>query len=263
MLLTIDVGNTHIKMQMMEGIETKAVFRLTTRTPRTSDEYITQFRSFLDLYDLSRASVDDVIISSVVPKIMYSLNSAVLKFFGYEPLIVGPGIRSGIEIRTENAKEVGADRIVDAAAAYYTYHRSCIVVDFGTATTFDYVSRDGVFSYTVIAPGVGICANALTTQTAKLPDIEIQKPASVLGHNTVTGMQAGVVYGYIGAVEYILKQMKKELKDPDAYVVATGGIGRVISAATDEIDAYDPNVAGIGMAIIYDFNKDKRKKIKA
>ena len=105
MLLTIDVGNTHIKMQMMEGIETKAVFRLTTRTPRTSDEYITQFRSFLDLYDLSRASVDDVIISSVVPKIMYSLNSAVLKFFGYEPLIVGPGIRSGIEIRTENAKE--------------------------------------------------------------------------------------------------------------------------------------------------------------
>lgn len=260
MLLTIDVGNTHIKMQMMQGTKTRAVFRLTTKIPRTSDEYITEFRSFLELYDLSRDDVEDVIVSSVVPKIMYSLTSAVLKFFGYDPLIIGPGIRSGIEIRTENAKEVGADRIVDAAAAYYTYHRSCIVVDFGTATTFDYVSSAGVFSYTVIAPGVGICATALTTQTAKLPDIEIQKPASILGHNTVTGMQAGVVYGYIGAVEYILRQMKKELKDPGAYVVATGGIGRVISAATDEIDVYEPNVAGIGMSIIYELNKDKRKK---
>ena len=124
-------------------------------------------------------------------------------------------------------------------------------MDFGTATTFDYVSNDAVFEYTVIAPGIEISAHALTGQTAKLPEIEIQKPASVLGRNTISGMQAGVVYGYIGLVEYILKQMKQELNDPDAYVIATGGLGKVIAGETDLIDEYDPNIAYKGMNIIY------------
>ena len=181
--------------------------------------------------------------------------SAIVKFLHKDPIIVGPGIKTGISIRTDNPREVGADRIVDISMAYHTYHKSCIIVDFGTATTFDYISGDGVFKYTVIAPGLGIVANALTSQTAKLPEIEIQKPESILNGNTITGMQAGVIYGYIGSVEYIIKQMKKELKLKDCLVIATGGLGKVIAKETKEIDLFDPDVAYKGMRILYDLNK--------
>ncbi len=258
-LLTIDVGNTHIKMDLLPEHDEKAIggFRLTTRTPRTSDEYGLLVREFLDANELTKDSILDVIISSVVPKIMYSLTSSIRKYIGKDPIIIGPGIRTGISIRTDNPREVGADRIVDCAAAYYTYHRSCIIVDFGTATTFDYVSNDGVFQYTVIAPGLETGATALTSQTAKLPEIEIRKPESILVKNTIAGMQAGVVYGYIGLVEYIITRMKKELQDPDAYVIATGGLGRIIADETETIDLYDPDLAGKGMAIIYRRNKEK------
>lgn len=257
MLLTIDVGNTNITLNLMKGLETHGVFRLTTKMPRTSDEYGIAIAELLEKSKVDVTDIEGVIISSVVPKIMYSLTSAVRKYVGKDPLIVGPGIRTGISLQNDNPRETGADRIVDVAAAYHMYHRSCIVVDFGTATTFDYVSSKGVFQYTVIAPGIGISANALTSQTAKLPEIEIQKPASILGRNTVSGMQAGVVYGYIGLVEYIIRQMKKELGDLDAKVIATGGLGRVISKETKYIDDYDPDIAGKGMAIIYGKNKEK------
>ena len=139
--------------------------------------------------------------------------------------------------------------------AYHTYQRSCIIIDFGTATTFDYVSNDGVFQYTVIAPGIGIISSALTSQTAKLPDIEIQKPESILVKNTVKGMQAGLVYGYIGLVEHIVRQMKKELGDEECLVIATGGLGKIIASETKLIDVYDPDVAGKGISIIYHLNK--------
>ena len=210
-LLTIDVGNTHIKMDLLPDDEHEAIagFRLTTRTPRTSDEFGLCIREFLAANELSKENIQDVIISSVVPKVMYSLTSSIRKYIRKEPIIIGPGIRTGISIRTDNPKEVGADRIVDCAAAYYTYHRSCIIVDFGTATTFDYVSGEGVFQYTVIAPGLETGASALTSMTAKLPEIEIKKPESILVKNTIAGMQAGVVYGYIGQVEYIIRRMKK------------------------------------------------------
>lgn len=257
-LLTIDVGNTHIKMNLVSE-EDKEIpgFRLTTKTPRTSDEFGLCIREFLEANNLSKENIEDVIISSVVPKIMYSLTSSIVKYLLKEPIIIGPGIRTGISIRTDNPKEVGADRIVDCAAAFYTYHRSCIIVDFGTATTFDYVSDDGVFQYTVIAPGLETGATALTSQTAKLPEIEIRKPESILVKNTIAGMQAGVVYGYIGLVEYIIARMKKELKDESALVVATGGLGRVIADETKLIDIYEPDLAGKGMAIIYRRNKEK------
>ena len=257
-LLTIDVGNTHIKMNLVSE-EDKEIpgFRLTTKTPRTSDEFGLCIREFLEANNLSKENIEDVIISSVVPKIMYSLTSSIVKYLQKEPIIIGPGIRTGISIRTDNPKEVGADRIVDCAAAFYTYHRSCIIVDFGTATTFDYVSDDGVFQYTVIAPGLETGATALTSQTAKLPEIEIRKPESILVKNTIAGMQAGVVYGYIGLVEYIIARMKKELKDEGALVVATGGLGRVIADETKLIDIYEPDLAGKGMAIIYRRNKEK------
>ena len=256
-LLTMDVGNTHIKMQLMDGTFVKGSYRLTTKTPRTSDEFGICIREFLNTYDLKKENILDTVISSVVPKIMYSLTSAVIKYIGKNPLIIGPDIETGVEIKTDNPKEVGADRIVDVAMAYHTYQRSCIIIDFGTATTFDYVSNDGVFQYTVIAPGIGIISSALTSQTAKLPDIEIQKPESILVKNTVKGMQAGLVYGYIGLVEYIINRMKKELKDETALVIATGGLGRVIADETAAIDIYDQDLAGKGMAIIYRRNKEK------
>ena len=260
MLLTIDVGNTNIALGLMKDDEVLGTFRLITQITRTSDELVVFFNAFFDNLGINKDEIEDVIISSVVPKIMYTLNSAIYKCLKKEPIIIGPGIKTGIKIQTENPKEVGADRIVDVTAAYYLHNRSCIIVDFGTATTFDYVSNKGVFTYTVIAPGLQIIANALTNNTAKLPEIEIQKPKSILGKNTITGMQSGVVYGYIGLVEYIIKNMKKELKDPDCYVIATGGLGNVIAKETKLIDEYDPNIAYKGMNIIYQHNKKSKKK---
>lgn len=254
MLMTVDAGNTNITLALMQGDEVIGRFMLMTKTPRTSDEYGIFFKEFIESCDVSVNDVDHVIISSVVPKVMYSLTSAIRKYIHVHPIEIGPGIKTGIEIRADNPKEVGADRIVNVAAAYYTYHRSCIVVDFGTATTFDYVSDQGVFEYTVISPGLGISAQALTNQTAKLPEIEIKKPKSVLGKNTIAGMQAGIVYGYIGQVEYIVKQMRKELHDEDCFVVATGGLGRSLFNDIDIIDHYDKDLAARGMKIIFDKN---------
>jgi type III pantothenate kinase len=254
-LMTIDVGNTNINLGLMAENKVIGSFRLTTMTPRTSDEFGICIRSLMDSSNIKAKDVDDVIISSVVPKRMYALTSSIVKYIHKEPIIVGPGIKTGIKIQTDNPREVGADRIVDVAAAHYLKKRSCIIVDFGTATTFDYVDEDGVFKYTVIAPGLGISANALTHSTAKLPEVEIVKPKSILGRNTVSGIQAGVVYGYIGLVEGILKQMKKELKDKDAYVIATGGLGKVIARETRAIDEYDPLIAYEGMRILYDLNR--------
>jgi len=254
MLLTIDAGNTNICFGLMFEGRVMGSFRLTTHTPRTSDEYGICFMNFFEANHITAEDIDDVMISSVVPKIMYSLTSAVIKYIHMEPIVVGPGIKTGVKIQTDNPREVGADRIVDVTAAYYTYHRSCIVVDFGTATTFDYISSDAVFQYTVITPGLGITASALTERAAKLPEIEIKRLDSILAKNTITGMQAGLVYGYIGQVEYIIKQMKKELNDPDALVIATGGLGKVIASGTDAIDIYDQDLAYKGMNIIYEKN---------
>lgn len=256
-LMTIDVGNTNISLGLMAEQKVIGSFRLTTQTPRTSDEFGICIRSLMASSGVKADDVEDVIISSVVPKRMYALTASIRKYIKKEPLLVGPGMKTGIQLRNDNPREVGADRIVDVTAAHYLYARNCIVVDFGTATTFDYVTKQGIFEYTVIAPGLGISSNALTSHTAKLPEIEIQKPKSVLGKNTVAGMQAGVVYGYIGLVEGIIRQMKKELKDADCFVVATGGLGKVIATETKEINEYDPDIAYKGMRILYDLNKKK------
>ena len=255
MLLAIDIGNTDFTIGIFQEKKLCDTFRMRTKINRTSDEYGVFILNTLQYKGYEAKDVEDVIISSVVPAVMHSFNSAIIKYFGLKPIIVGPGIRTGIRIATTNPKETGADRIVDAVAGYELYGGPVIVVDFGTATTFDYISGEGVFKYTVIAPGLGIVANALTSQTAKLPEIEIQKPESILNGNTITGMQAGVIYGYIGSVEYIIKQMKKELKLKDCLVIATGGLGKVIAKETKEIDLFDPDVAYKGMRILYDLNK--------
>lgn len=255
MLLTIDVGNTNITMGIFKEDELLGTFRLMTKTQRTSDEFGIYMKAFLDRYQIATQQINDVIVSSVVPKIMYSLNSAIIKTLRIEPTMIGPGIKTGIRVNTDNPKEVGADRIVNVAYAYHTYKKPCIVIDFGTATTFDFVNEEGVFEYTVISPGLEISAQALYLQTAKLPEIEIVKPKSILASNTICGMQAGVVYGYIGHVEYIIKKMLEELKVKDVKVIATGGLGKVIVPETSYIHEYDPDIAFKGMKIIYDRTK--------
>lgn len=254
MLLTIDVGNTNITMGIFDGDELIGSFRLTTKTPRTSDEFGITLTTLLTKYKLTHEQIDDIIISSVVPKVMYSLNNCIRKYLYKTPIIIGPGIKTGIQINSDNPREVGADRIVNVAAAYYTYHQACLIIDFGTATTFDFVSENGVFEYTVISPGIEISAQALWMQTAKLPEIEIKKPARILAKNTISGMQSGIVYGYIGQIEYIVKSMLKELNVKNVKVIATGGLGRIIYNETDLIDIYDPDLAFKGMKLIYERN---------
>ncbi len=256
MLLTIDVGNTNITMGVYQQEELIGSFRLTSKTSRTSDELGLLICNLMINKGINPDEIEDAIISSVVPKLMHSLHNALYKYLNIEPIIIGPGIKTGIKLHCDNPKEVGADRIVNVAAAYHLYRTSCLVIDFGTATTFDFISKDGVFEHTLITPGLEIASQALVAQAAKLPDIEIKKPASILAKNTIDGMQAGLVYGYIGQVEYIVKEMKKQL-NCDMKVIATGGLGRVITPHTDVIDDYDPDLAYKGMRILYNKNKEK------
>jgi len=251
MLLTVDIGNTNITMALIDkDSHIAGTFRITTKAQRTSDEYGSLIMEFCRMSNVTVSSIRDVIISSVVPKVMHSFNNSIRKYIKKEPIIVGPGIRTGISIMTDFPKEVGADSIVDAAAVYNIYGGNAIIVDFGTATTFGYVGEKGEFLYSVIMPGIEISAQALWQQAAKLPEFEISKPASVLGKNTDTSMRAGVVYGYIGSTEYIIQKMKEEIGRDDIKVYATGGLGRVIFNETDMIDHYDPDLAFKGMKII-------------
>ena len=199
--------------------------------------------------------MEDVIISSVVPAVMHSFNSAIIKYFGLKPIIVGPGIRTGIRIATTNPKETGADRIVDAVAGYELYGGPVIVVDFGTATTYDLITQDGRFVGGVTSPGIRTSANALWQQAAKLPEIEIRKPKNILAKDTVTSMQGGLVYGYIGQTEYIIRKMKEESGLGKINVVATGGLGKMIAKETSFINYYDANLTLKGLQIIYDKQK--------
>ncbi|MCT4543376.1 MAG: type III pantothenate kinase [Vallitalea sp.] len=255
MLLVIDIGNTNIVLGAYKNDELVASWRMTTKTPRTSDEYGLFMYSLLTHKNINVDDIKDVIIASVVPNIMYSLVNGIIKYFHTKPIIVGPGLKTGINIRTDNPKEVGADRIVNIVSAYYTYGGPAIVIDFGTATTYDIVTEDGVFNAAITSPGIKISANALGKMAAKLPEIEIKKPESILAKNTITSMQAGLIYGYIGQVEYIVTKVKEEMNLPDMKVVATGGLAKIIFSETDKIDIYDPMLTLKGLKIIYDKNK--------
>ena len=255
MLLAVDVGNTNITLGLFKGDKVFANLRLKTQSARTSDEYGSLIAEMIVRKGIDISSISDVIIASVVPKVMYSLNSGIMKYFGIKPIIVGVGTKTGIKINRTDPREVGADRIVDAVAAYELYGGPCIVIDFGTATTYDLITKDGTFAAGVTSPGIRICAKALWNDTAKLPEIEIKKPESILGKDTITSMQAGIVYGYIGQTEYIIDNMKKESGLLNAKVIATGGLGRIIYENTDRIDIYDKELTLQGMRLIYEKNK--------
>ena len=257
MLLVVDVGNTHITLGVFDGKELKATFRMTAKQPRTSDEYGIQLCDLLVHRNFNIKDIEDVIVSSVVPDIMHSLGSAIIKYFNVRP-IVPSTLDMGLKINTEHPKEIGPDRIVDAVAAYEKYGGPVIVIDFGTATTYDVVTADGVFEGGVISTGIRTAARALWGGAAMLPEIEIRKPKSIIAKETVSSMQGGLVFGYIGQVEYIVNKMKASGYE-DAKVVATGGLGNIIVPETDAIDIYDPNLTLEGLRIIYEKHKEANR----
>lgn len=255
MMLVIDVGNTNITLGVFSGESFKGPWRMTTQIKRTSDEYGTFICSILERNKINIEELNNVIIASVVPNIMYSLENGVRKYLNVEPMIVAPGIKTGISLKTDNPKEVGADRIVDIVAGYYLYGGPAIVIDFGTATTYDIVTDQGVFCAAITSPGIQISADALWNKAAQLPHIKIKKPDSILAKNTISSMQAGLVYGYVGQVEYIVKKVKEEMGLDNMKVIATGGLARVIKDETDVIDVYDPLLTLKGLKIICEKNK--------
>ncbi len=255
MILVIDVGNTNITIGVFQDEDLKGIFRMTSGYVRTSDEYGIYLCSMLEHHGIEPSCIENVVISSVVPDVMYSLNSGVIKYFHVHPITVKPGIRTGIKLVTANPKEIGADRIVDAVAAYSLYGGPVLVVDFGTATTYDLILEDGSFTAGITSPGIRISARALWEDTAKLPKIEIKKPASILAKDTIASMQAGLVYGYIGQTEYIIRKVKEESGLKDLQVVATGGLGKIIADETDSIDVYDNLLTLKGLQIIYEKNR--------
>lgn len=257
MLLVVDIGNTNITLGVFENNQIVATFRLTTKIQRTSDEFGMLILNLLNCKDISDKDIKDVIVSSVVPDIMYSFENSVIKYLKCKPIIVGPGVKTGIKMVTGNAREIGSDRIVDAVGAYEIYGGPVIVIDFGTATTYDYITSDGAFAAGITAPGISICAKALWQDAAKLPTIEIAKPDSILAKDTISSMQAGLVYGHIGQTEYIIRKIKEETGIKNMQVVATGGLGKIISEGTASIDVYDSTLTLKGLKLVYDKVKSK------
>ncbi|MCR5638301.1 MAG: type III pantothenate kinase [Lachnospiraceae bacterium] len=254
MLLAVDIGNTNITFAFMKNGEVHSQFRFITKNISTSDEYGIKIIDFMNFYKIDIKDVENAIISSVVPGVMYSINSALIKYLGITPMIIGTGLKTGIKVITPNPQQIGADRIVDAAGAMVEFGGPVLVIDFGTATTYDLVLEDGSFAAGITSPGLKICANALWNETAKLPEIEIKKPDSILAKDTVTSMQAGLVYGYIGQTEYIIKKVREESKIPDLRAVATGGLGRLICSNTELIYKYDPDLTMKGLWAIAERN---------
>ena len=257
MILVVDVGNTNITYGVLDGDELVSTFRMMSKTPRTSDEYGIMIREMLKKNDIDRQTIEGICVASVVPNIMHSLLGGLSKYVNESILSVGAGIKTGIKIITEAPKEIGPDRIVDAVGAYVKYGGPMLVIDFGTATTYDYITDKGEFAAGITAPGLRISAKALWEDTAKLPEIEIKKPKSIMAQETISSMQAGLVYGQIGQTEYIINQVKKESGRDDLKVVATGGLGRIIADETDMIQVYDPMLTLEGLRFIYDKNRKR------
>lgn len=259
MILTLDVGNTNMTCGVFDGDDIKATFRITTKIPRTSDEYGMMLCNLLEINSIKVSDVEDVAVCSVVPDVMHSLENAIIKYFKVKPMIVEAGVKTGIRIVTPHPQQIGADRIVDAVAAYELYGGPVLVMDFGTATTYDLIDAEGAFLGGITAPGIRISAKALWEDAAKLPKIEIKKPESVIGKDTITSMQSGLVFGQIGQTEYIIKRVKEESGLEAMKVVATGGLGRIIASETDVIDVYDQNLTLKGILLIY---KKQNRRVK-
>jgi type III pantothenate kinase len=255
MILVVDIGNTNIVLGVYRGRELLHHFRLSTARQSTVDEYGVLIHNLFNMSNISFKDVEGVIISSVVPPLVQVIVEMCVKYIGKDPLLVGPGIKTGLNLRYENPREVGADRIVNAVAAIEQYKCPLVVVDFGTATTFDCIDAGANYLGGAIVPGLGISTEALYQRASKLPRIELEKPKKVIGRNTVHAMQAGIIFGYAGQVEGIVRRIKLEMNVPVLKVIATGGLAPLIAGETDCIDEVNPMLTLEGLRIIYGRNK--------
>ena len=262
MILVIDIGNTNIKLGVYDCNKLIASWRLSVSAPRTSDEIGIYIKNLFEEIGLSKDDFEGVIMSSVQPSLNYTFERACEYYVGKKPMIVGPGTKTGLNIKYSNPQEVGADRIVNSVAAYKLYGGPCIVIDFGTATTFNAISASGEFLGGCIAPGIKTSRNSLTDSTAKLPTVELVKPNSVIGKTTIGNMQSGIIYGFTGLVKNIVAAIKKEMKAPDAKVIATGGLSELITSNDDEntIDKVDRVLTLNGLKLIYNMNNQNQAK---
>jgi len=261
MLLTCDIGNTSIAAGLFRGNDLAARWKLKSDQDKTCDEYSVVLRGLFELADIDPTGISGFILSSVVPPLTPVFQKIGRDLLGLRPLVVGPGLKTGMPILYENPTEVGADRIVSSVAAYEMYKAACVVVDFGTATTFDAVSVHGEYLGGAIAPGVQISAEALYLKTAKLPRFEIRKPEKVIGRTTVGSMQSGLFYGYIGLVSNILREIKGRM-DEGAKVVATGGSAGLFTREIPIIDFHEPDLVLKGLRILYERNRPLRSAAK-
>jgi len=260
MVFVLDVGNSNIKCGLFDDDRLVNSWRIATKLERTADDYGIRMMTFFNHLGRRPDEVEGIIISSVIPSINYTLQHMFTMYFGKKAMMVGPGMKTGINILYDNPKELGTDRIAGAVAAYTLYGGPCIIVDFGTATTFGAVSESGDFLGGAICPGIRISAEALASGAAKLPRVELVKPESVIARHTVAGMQAGIIYGYVGQVDYIIRRMKAEMGGSPR-VIATGGMANVIAQETQEIDEVNSLLTLIGLNILYYKNK-KRLRIE-
>ena len=267
MLLAFDVGNTNIVLGVYNERELLRSWRMETDKNKSADEYGMIINQLFQYENLSIESVDEVIISTVVPSILYTLQHLSQKYFNTKAIVVGPGIKTGLIVKYDNPKLLGSDRIVNAVAAIHQYPAPLIVIDFGTATTFCAISDKAEYLGGVIAPGIKISADALFEKTAKLPRVDLEPPGHVLCRNTSEGIQAGLVYGNMGMVEFIITRMKKEIAeytkcDKAVTVVATGGMASLMAVGIDLIDHVDKLLTLTGLELIYEKNRPSRRNKK-
>ena len=254
MLFTIDIGNTNIKTALFEGPKMVQYWRLSTTRMYTSDEMGVVITQLFDKAGVKLSQVTGVIISSVVPTINFTVEHMCRDYFHLDPMFVAPGVKTGIDIKYENPRELGSDRICNAVAAYALYGGPCIFIDFGTATTFGALDKNGAFLGGCICPGLKLSSEAIVSGTAKLPHFELVMPESVIGKTTVANLQSGVINGYVGQIIYLVNEIKKEMGAPRAKVVATGGMARLIAGKSGVIDEIDGSLTLKGMQIIYEKN---------